>query len=89
MTGAPVSLDGELSVGELRLTTFASTGGWTSTSAELTDPNEMSVAVSPRTGELEPCAKIDRRSGTPCAASQASWAEPSRPPSCLGAIETL
>ncbi len=54
-----------------------------------TEPKEMSVASSASTGDDEPWAYTAIFSGVPCATSQASWAEPSRPPSWLGETVTV
>src|SRR5260221_3321196 len=70
-----------------RSTTLAPDGGETSTLADETSPYEISVALSSSTGAPLPCAYTAALSGTPVAASQASSADPSRPPSSLG--ETL
>src|SRR5260221_104518 len=72
-----------------RSTTLAPDGGETSTLADETSPYEISVALSSSTGAPLPCAYTAALSGTPVAASQASSADPSRPPSCLGETVTL
>src|SRR5207302_10201668 len=89
VTGEVLSPAAESCAGALRSTTFAPAGGWTSTSLADTDPYEICVTASSRTGELPPCAKIAIRSGTPCSASHASSAEASKPPSCFGDSVTL
>ena len=54
-----------------------------------TAPNEISVASSASTGRDEPWAYTAILSGMPWIASQASWAEPSSPPSWLGETVTV
>src|SRR5581483_5078656 len=64
-------------------------GGEMSTVAESTAPKLTCVASSASAGVELPCAYTATRSGTPFAASNASCASPSSPPSCFGDTVTV